>query len=172
MRHHDSEVALGSDHERREVEARHALDGAVPEAQEAPVGQHDVEAQYGVAHDAVLRAQQPPAPVAMLPPTVEMRRLAGSGAHHRSYSASAAFRSALMIPGSTTGEQIYIGTHLEDRVHRAHRQHDLARPAHSGARETRAGTARDDRGARRGRNPHRPLDILDRCRMDDSERPA
>ena len=48
---------------------------------------------------------RPPAPVAMLPPTVEMARLAGSGAHHSPCSASAAFRSALRMPGSTTASR-------------------------------------------------------------------
>ncbi len=49
--------------------------------------------------------KSPPAPVAMLPPTVEMARLAGSGAHQRPCSASAALRSALRMPGSTTASR-------------------------------------------------------------------
>ena len=47
----------------------------------------------------------PPAPVAMLPPTVEIARLAGSGAHHRPCSASAVLSSAFRMPGSTTASR-------------------------------------------------------------------
>src|SRR5690606_12620259 len=49
-----------------------------------------------------LTHMRPPAFVAMLPPTVEIARLAGSGAHQRPCGASAAFNSALMTPASTT----------------------------------------------------------------------
>jgi hypothetical protein len=49
-----------------------------------------------------LAQSSPPAFVAMLPPTLEMALLAGSGANQSPCSASAAFRSPLRMPGSTT----------------------------------------------------------------------
>src|SRR3954447_17985371 len=48
------------------------------------------------------RQHSPPALVATLPPIVDHGELAGSGGYHRPCSATAALRSSLTTPGSTT----------------------------------------------------------------------
>ena len=102
----DAERALGADDERGEVEPGDALDGAVPEPQQAAVGEHEVDAEHGVAHDAVLRAQQ----AAGAGRDVAADR--GDGAARgigrppqRRARPSAALRSALRMPGSTTASR-------------------------------------------------------------------
>ena len=103
---------------------------------------------------------RPPAPVAMLPPTVEIARLAGSGAHHRPCSASAALRSALRMPGSTTASRSS-GRTSRMRSIAAHRQRDLARAGVRAAGEAGAGAAGDDGRAGLGRDAQGRLHVGD-----------
>ncbi len=107
----------------------------------------------------------------MLPPTVEMSRLAGSGAHHSAVFGQCGIEVAVQDAGLDHREQV-IGPHLEDAVHAAHRQGDLAGPGVGAARQSGAGAARDDGRAGRARDAERLLHVGDGCGVHDRQRAA
>ena len=168
----DAERALRADHERREVEPRHALDGAVAEAEQPAVGEHEVDAEHGVAHDSVLRAQQP----------------AGAGGDVAADRRDRAARRIGRPPQAVLGER---GVEVARSGCRARRPRAGRRGAPRGcgpspridsaispvagvraAGEAGAGAARHDGRAGLGRDAQRRLHVVDRDRVDDGERGA
>ena len=157
----DAERPLGADDERREVEAGHALHGAMPEAEQAPVGEHQVDAEDGIPHDSVLRAQQ----------TAGARRdVAADGGDGAAGGIRRPPQAVLRERGVEVGvedagfddgEQI-VRPHLEDAVHAAHRQGDLTRAGVRAAGEAGARAARHDRRARLGGDAQGRLHVGDR----------
>ena len=105
---------------------------------------------------------RPPAPVAMLPPTVEIARLAGIGCPPQTVLGERGVEVGVEDAGLDDREQV-VGAHLEDAIHRAHRQRDLARSGVRAAGEAGARAARHDGCAGLGRDPQRRLHVLDRA---------
>jgi hypothetical protein len=166
----DAQRALRPDHQRGEVVARDALHGAVPGVDDAAVGEHDREREHGLARDPVLRAQQ----------------AAGVGGDVAADGRDGLARGIRRVPepeGRERGVEVVVedaGLHhgelvgladLEDPVHAAHRQHDLARGGRRAAREAGAGAARDDGGAGGARDAQGRDDVLHLGRADDRDRP-
>lgn len=104
----------------------------------------------------------------MLPPTVEISRLAGVGCPPQPVLGESAIQVGIEDAGFDHGDQV-VGAHLEDAVHAAHRQDDLAGPCVRPAGETRARPARDDGRSGGVRDAQRLLHVGDGCRVDDGE---
>ena len=112
------------DEERRQVEAGDALERAAPGAQQAAVGEHDVEAEDGLAGDAVLDA----AHAAGVGGDVAAERGDGCtgrvGGVEQAVLARGRSRSAVITPGSTIATRR--AGRVEDAVHPAEVEDDAA----------------------------------------------
>ena len=143
---------------------------AVAEVQQPAVGEHEIDAEDGIAHDAVLRAQQ------------SARAGGDVAADGRDRAARRIRRPPQAVRGERgvevgvedarldDGEQV-VGAHLEDAVHRPQRQRDLA--ARRRSRRPR------DRSRRRAARPACAVSVAMRrvactsatdARVDDGER--
>ena len=139
------------------------------ELEQAPVGEHDLEAEHGIARDTVLGAQQ----------AARVRRdvaaHGGDGAARGVGGEPQAVRRELRVEvgvddaGLHDGELV-VHRDLEHAVHGERGEHDLARPRDGPAREARAGAARDDGRAGLGGDAQRRPHVVDRARPHDRER--
>ncbi len=164
----DAERPFGPDHERRQIEARHALHGPVAERQEPAVGEHEVDAENGIPHHSVLRAEQSAGAGGDVAADRRDRAARRVGSPPQTVLGECGVEVGIQDAGLDDGEKI-IGAHLEDAVHPPHRQRDLAGAGVGAARETGPRSAGHDGRARLGRDAERLLDILDRPGVHDGE---
>src|SRR5690606_25378391 len=150
-------------------EAGDTLDGAVAEVQQPSVCEHEIDAEYRVAHDAVLRAEQS----------------SGAGGDVAADGGDVAAGRIGCPPDAVLGElrverrvhdarlhdgEEVVRTHLDESIHAGGREHDLSLAGVRGARQAGA-CASDHHGcARRGGDPHGALHVLDGAGVHDGER--
>ena len=152
----DAERALRARQERGEVVAGHALHGAVPGAQQPPVGEHDREPEHRLAGHAVLRAQQAAGVRRDVAADRRDRAARGVGREPEAERGERVVEVAVQHARLDDGELVGLGD-LEDAVHARDVEHDRAGARDGAAGEAGARSARHDRACRwRGRCASRP----------------
>ena len=164
----DAERSFRPHDEGGEVEPGDPLHAAVPEVQQAPVGEDEIDTEDRIADDAVLRAEQSTGSgrdVAADGGDVATGRI---GRPPESLGRQMRVEVGVEDPGFDHGEEV-VRPHLEDGVHATEGEDDLSVSGIRCSGESGPGTAHDDGRARSGRDPHGLLHVVHALRVDDGQ---